>query len=258
MMLKNMRETQSPLSYTVEPGEEMKIAAIWFPGKYGVLSDYETMQGEKLPPKKGFQHDETVQTVGDLKKILIGLGYGFRNFRGKIALICLLILFRKRMIDSFWGLMLKMSDILKPHLLKPNRFCKSVREVYGAFKVFDSIAIHRVRNIVCMILQFDDAYRYRFQDALGGLNQIAFILNPKKELKRIVAVLMERESDPRMKDTWRVLDAIITLAFLYPGGKKKAKQFISLINLENIKLDKDDQFYAKKKVGYDWSHLETV
>lgn len=60
---------------------------------------------------------------------------------------------------------------------------------------------------VCTILEQDKAYRFRLQDVLSQLNLTDFDRNPRKELKRLMKILVERDS---ARD-WKALSGLVSI-----------------------------------------------
>jgi hypothetical protein len=70
-------------------------------------------------------------------------------------------------IDGYAGFFAK-------HKLKPERYCRAVREVYRLFTLMSDRECNKknklrwlkVRDMVCVVMEFDSAYRFRFQDMI--------------------------------------------------------------------------------------------
>lgn len=236
---------------SLQQNNSSEVTDLWhltdvkLPAGGGILSYYE---GHPYP-KKGFPIAETVEKIGNIKKTLWIIASSFSQ--NKFILVVSVLFFRKNLWDMIWSF-LKQSDIaLAYHLLLPERYCSCVQEVYRAFDPEDSL----VRNLVSMILEFDDAYRYRFQDVVGELNKDNLALNPFKEISRLLLLLAERETyyDHRLKKMWEKAEKLLFILFFSRYIREKVIIFFSRLNPENIKLDEGDRYYANlKKDGYNW------
>jgi hypothetical protein len=84
-----------------------------------------------------------------------------------------------RWIKRFWPAMISAAhSLLASQLIKPERYSRPVREIYRLF----NILIERerdepmkkkwaeMRDVICHILEFDNAYRFRLQDVLKEIN----------------------------------------------------------------------------------------
>ena len=66
------------------------------------------------------------------------------------------------------------ADFFIQHALKPEKYCKAVREIYRLFTLMSDREMEpknkdrwlKVRDMVCVILEFDNAYRFRLQDMI--------------------------------------------------------------------------------------------
>ena len=80
---------------------------------------------------------------------------------------------------------------LMDEFLELNRYSQPVRELYRVIPEKWS----KERDIACFFLEYDMAYRYRFQDVLVELDKEAFKNNPAKEIGRLFDILSSREGD---------------------------------------------------------------
>lgn len=230
-------------------GQIITLKEVKLPKEGGILSYY----NEYPYPRKGFPISKVVEKVGVVKKVLMSVLYGLT--KSKIILGLTILLFRKDLVLAYSELIEKLRSIIIFHALKPNRYCKSVRELYKAFDTEDA----GLRDIVCMIFEFDDAYRYRFQDVIGELDKKNFEKNPILELERLLLLVEYRDNDPRLKTSFRKVRQALFVAFFSKFFREKIINFFSKINPENIKLDEEDLYYAKSKVvgTYGYKYGET-
>jgi hypothetical protein len=131
---------------------------------------------------------------------------------------------------------------------EPDRYSQPVREIYRLIKD------EQTREVVCAILEFDDAYRYRVQDILGELNKANFRLDPMDEIKRLVRVYVHRED----KTMGRVFNAIrYGLSYLKLNRKLlvKLKDFVEDLDLDEIKMSKEDIYWTNILGSYKYRGL---
>ena len=240
-ILEKIRLKASVTTFDTDKKDQILLEGVTLLKEGGILCDY---QGYDYP-KKGFADADTVMKLDGIKKIFMGFAHGFNNFKGKWAIAIFVFLFRKRIAVSAKELITRVHFMLYYHMLKPERYCTAVRAVYQAFSDKDS----QVRDIACMLLEFDDSYRYRFQDAMGTLNQDDFRKNPYKELNRILQHLEDREKEheQRLKDTWRLLRKILFLITFIKPVRDRIVDVISNLNIEAVKMDEGDLYHAKIK-----------
>jgi len=106
---------------------------------------------------------------------------------------------------------------------------------------------------ICTILEQDKAYRFRLQDAFSQLNKDAFTLNPRKELRRVIMILVERDS---ARD-WRAMSKLILLGLWFASVfrrdlYKKVISFFDELNPWRLKLDTNDLYWCLAIDGYDF------
>lgn len=119
------------------------VLKVTFPKEGGTFSH---LKGRKFP-FPGFPHAGIVAAMAMIKRLIPSL------------------------ISSYHGL-------IKPKLIKPERYSKSIREIYRLFNLLiereksDGMKQKwiQMRDLVCMTLEFDNAYRFRLQDVLSEIN----------------------------------------------------------------------------------------
>jgi hypothetical protein len=84
-----------------------------------------------------------------------------------------------RWIKKFWPAMISAAhSLLAPHLIKPERYSRPVREIYRLFNILIEREKEpgmkdkwtKMRDVICHVLEFDNAYRFRLQDVLKEIN----------------------------------------------------------------------------------------
>jgi hypothetical protein len=125
-----------------------------------------------------------------------------------------------------------------------------VREVYDCLSDYPDI-----RDVICAVLEFDDAYRYRFQDVLSELSYLNLHKNPIKEIKRLLNIYSSREKTEGLRGR---VQKIINLACLYLRFNRKLLQeittFLINIDIEELKMSKEDIYWTKRWNNYDFYH----
>jgi len=234
------------------------ITRVVLPKEGGVLTYY----SDTDHPFKGFNYGETVEAVDEVKKMLMAVIYGFFEnlFKNKIKAIIGLIFLKREIIEMIKEIIIKADFGIRRVRQKPNRYCQAVRDVFStATIVADRYAkdgrekqfFYSMRNLMCMILEYDDAYRYPFQDIVSRLDKKAARKNIVKELKRLIDIYLKK--DHRGTDRkFKVFRKLLFLLHLNRRFKKMITDFFVGLDLEKVKLDDDDKYYAKMKKNYDW------
>jgi len=108
-----------------------------------------------------------------------------------------------------------------------------------------------------MILEFDNAYRFRLQDILGETTK-ELLQNPRVELNRLLKIYLSRElqqpNDLEFGARPKVVKAIKIFRFLLllPKVKKVFFKALKITDLGAIALDINDRYYVSFWQGYDF------
>lgn len=218
---------------------------------------------------KGNPRESAVRQICVAKKAMIYFKEALSRHKcGAVIMagMMLMPIAKKKLFNLFVHYTHKFSDyLLYDELLKPERYCRSIREIYRAFtKVIEkerNEAIKKLlelaRNFFCMVLEQDSAYRFRFQDimaearkeelAAGGIWQI-------KEIIRLFNILYSREMGIQpnsLRDSWRNIKRIVILLYISQGFiRKSTAEFFKEANLEEIRPDEGDDYFNAFRNDY--------
>ena len=219
-------------------------------------------------PMKGYPFNSPdmpiVDRVGDIKKV-IDCAFRFLT-KSPIRYFLPIFIFlpgiiRNKIIINALAEFAELSDqVLWRYYLEPKYFCRSGREIWRAG---NAVIERNIKNqaikgifqkillIVCMIWEFDTAYRYPGQDGLAEINQKETAKNPIKELLRIARIVIEREERISLKKRWQAMELIIRLlAIIRKLPTREMKEFFLELDIEKIRMDNGDLYYAYPKKGY--------
>lgn len=244
-----------------KPTDVAPIRRVEFPPAGGVLT---YMEGHDQP-YLGFPLAVFVDTIDLLKKVSRGLVSALYHSFKRTPRVYFLTL-----IPAFWlGRHLVHAIIyifyrqMERFRIKPLRYCTAVRELYRAFTVPKDRERLRdlelrlmLRDVVCMLLEFDNAYRFRAQDILVGLDKEQLQKRPIKEFLRLVDIMQTREVTQEIRDTWTLFKLFIRIYFRIDRAVLKIIQdaFMQL-DMEKIKLSVEDQHYCEKRTDYKFGTL---
>lgn len=243
------------------PTDVNPLTKVEFPVHGGVLT---YMQGFEHP-YKGFPFFEFVDKIDAIKKIqratLSSLYHSLkaRSWLHKMFLIFVPWVFGD-ILKSFVYSFSRMIDRFK---IKPERYSDSMRELYRVFSInwhdespAEREMRERIRDIVCMFLEFDNAYRFRFQDIIVELDKEALGRKPARELLRLLKLMQSRETTQEIRDTWRLVEYFLP-AYLFVNKtlRKNAVAILRELDLEKFKLDEGDQLYCSKRKDYTFGHM---
>jgi len=242
-ILKIIREKKGGVLHEITEEERKKVVAIIkveFPKGGGVLSHYEGLEY----PTKGFPYGDTVNAVDRVKKVLMvtlrGIEESLKEHRIKTVL--LFIFFRKQIFKIGDALLSTLNRGLEEVRSKPEMYCPAVREIYRAF---NHIAKERkffinLRDIICMVLEYDDAYRYRFQNVIIELDKERVQKNVVKEIRRLFERAIELEDDEGVKAKFIRLKKFLPII----RGQKALRDFLCGLDLSKLRMDRGDRYHA--------------
>ena len=146
-----------------------------------------------------------------------------------------------------------------------NCFIQAVREKYD-FEIEGNLGLETTSHyfgereflivfayiveLFCVIIEYDSAYRLRFQDIAPLLSKKDFETNPRKEINRLFDILIERERDDFLKNKWTKLRKILDAALRVKKIRELLKHFISLVALDHIKMDEHDIYFCLRRKCY--------
>lgn len=248
-----------PVLESEKPKDIMPLKKVEFPESGGVLTYMEGMEH----PYKGFPMFELVERIDMLKKlarnILSGIYAYFRGWR-KIKLVLLIPVAR----HIVWTAIYTGYRIVERFKIRPLVYCTALRELHRAFsvpnpneQVKDQEARFMLRDLICMLLEFDNAYRYRFQDLIVELDKERLRKKPIKELIRLFEIGQRREKTQEIRDTWTLFKLAINLYLRLDRKMLKTIQNALLeLDLEKIKLDEADRSYCIPRKDYVFGFME--
>lgn len=228
------------------------LTKVEFPEEGGVMT---YMEGYELP-YRGWPIADSVDKIDVIKKIakasLSGMYHSFKKRPWMTVLLLPAILVLRDIITAGVYTFYRLIERFKT---KPLRFSQCMRELHRAFTVNHEENLSELRlmlrDVVCNILEFDNAYRFRAQDILEELNKDSLRNNAIKELKRLIVIAQGRETTQEIKDTWKLIKMFIS--FYLRFDRKLLRLFTdTLLNLdiEKFKLTPEDKQFCVKRKDY--------
>lgn len=195
-------------------------------------------------PKKGFPSPESLYALNQIKKIILETS---KHFKNPFLILAFLTLDKNKLMESFNIVFYK---IFGNFVMKDEFMCRSAFNfsnfVHGVLisMGYDNTISKEFAFNLGQILEFDDAYRYRFQDIMEELNEKLFVQNPTKELKRLISIFKERTTDGVYSSKLKYLLSFIVL--FVPFIKKHLIKNVNF--LIECKRDKADWYWVSIKV----------
>jgi len=132
---------------------------------------------------------------------------------------------------------------LRHFLLSEEGFSQKTRELRRAGKMFFNLTLV---DLLSMVFEYDDAYRYRIMDFFNEFKKEKFLDNPKREINRMFYMVNAREHciNYKYKDLYKIF------SFLFPFIKKTIIGFIRELDVNKLKMT-DADFYWSLEKGFD-------
>lgn len=132
-------------------------------------------------------------------------------------------------------------DEMRFDVVPQERMSPPVRELHRAWSKIAPRSI--LKDIVCMILQEDDAYRWRFQ----WMVQFFGWGSAEKKLERALTWLEHGEMIGDMKERVRLVRRILLSAMQDEENKHFLKQLFKEVDWRKLKLTKADKYFFRGK-----------
>jgi len=263
-VVNTMREEPSPAPQGQHPADDASVIThCVFPPAGGVL----TYLARYEQPFRGFPFNDTVQEMDELKKLAkiilqkflpyIEKASLFGKLRFLLATDHIQVLAKYYLFAYHWH--------VKRYRLKFNMYCQPLREMWQVIdKSSDAIGEDELREAirdgVCMFLEFDNAYRYRFQDILSELDKEKLKKDVGKEVIRLFDLLIEREvhepGKTSMADKWKMLRKIIYYFLKFnPKIKATIRNIFLRVNLSEIDFSIEDRYYCSFRKDYKFGFM---
>ncbi len=257
-----MQENPLPPSNQINKGDTNQLTKVEMPPEGGVLT---YMSGYDVP-FQGFPFHELVERMDVVKKMTKGFKSGFhhlvwKHFAGwkRIPMIWFTTPFFRvythAEIATCWR-------YIERYKIKPKMYCTALREVHRAFTIpIDDNERQKtrelrehIRDLFCMHLEFDNAYRFRFQDIIVELNKIELKKDPVKEIIRLFDLMSGKEVRQEVKDSWTLTKTMVEYLRYSKEIKSIVISFLNNLDTDKCKLDKFDYPFCAGRVDYKFNN----
>jgi hypothetical protein len=133
---------------------------------------------------------------------------------------------------------------LRRYYLKPNLYVRCAREVYRIVMLL--VNNEYWANNAAMIIQWDTAYRHRWQYIMGFYDKEQMLKHPRKEINRLldIGIGMENESSAFK---WKRVKLLVNILLCFPRFRAMIRKIAEELKKEELVFDKIDIAYAFKK-----------
>lgn len=147
---------------------------------------------------------------------------------------------------KLFGEIAEIAKPLKYEMLPPETMSPTVREIYRAWT---KVAPHtyQLRDYLCLILQEDDAYRFRVQWLVKYFNPKWFNRNFVKLFEKGLQMMEHAEVVGDMKERIRLLRRILLLVLEDENVRNLFEKLCREIDWKKVKLTKADAYHFRGK-----------
>ena len=207
-------------------------------------------------PYKGFPFDDAVWIINPIKRFFLSLSRASRAFWYLLPILIMMPKFilrpaLRKLHDIFISQFIWSSSYSVR--LKERYYCDCVREFRRACKKVSSEErfFHYV-DLISLILEYDNAYRWRIQDIVEEIDKKAFKKRTLRELWRLADIGAERESAYICyRSKYRMIAT--SIAFVLKFNRDIRKLVFSIIDeldIEKFKLDENDLYWNYPRFDY--------
>ena len=246
---------------TLEESQQGYVANNWvrteIPPTGGMFAWY----SEHPYPRKGHTYPEACEANNIVKKMTVGAiqllaspyiilpvgGFLITPWRFKIR-------WMEKALSSY----ARISDYAnRLHYLKKKYYNRVSVELWDlTFHFLRNLGIsfdlaYRVGRIVANLLEHDDAYRLRVQDIFTEMSKNHMMINPGAEITRLMGIYLKREGSA-ITEKFTSIAKILSLSLRIPRIRKAFFGAFGQVDIENLRLDKSDQYFCRQRDDYDF------
>lgn len=237
-----------------QPTQVFLVKTIEYTKDKGILLHY-----QDLPfPQKGFPYPEVIWAMNVVKRFMLGY---FRWAKYGMYFMWPFIFLPKKLKVKFINTILHSITFaadyaFERYYINPDFYCPAAKEIAEWTYKFlvnigaDHLESSQMAQVMAMIMEYDNAYRYRVQDMTDVTSTEALKENPAREIRKMVSAISTREPNYQNTDKFSAVGGILTALFLVPSLKKA---FIdSVPDISKIQLDEADRYHCLFRIDYNY------
>lgn len=223
------------------PQVTFEIDRVEYPESGGI---FVYLKGLKFPTK-GFPTPEAVYSVNLVKRSMVG----HVKFLAKNPLVALMFL-RRKVLRDFLNEFCSFAEIdINPWMLKENRYSRGAREIRKFVRVFiEEIGItgfgDRLGLIAGHVLEFDNAYMFRFLDVMSMAIRENLLKDPVAEIEKLFKIFAEREHGVAVSEKAKAFRYLVKFLFYIPKVRKAFVKAVQETELSNMQMDEADRYHV--------------
>jgi hypothetical protein len=117
-----------------------------------------------------------------------------------------------------------------------------------------AIVFTKIVAFLCMVIEYDCAYRFPTQDVFGSVDKEAARKNPRKEFLRLLDLYIERgvKLGPRIVFIRKVMNLFMMVS---PSTTRLIGEFLVELDLDKVRLDEADWYFCMRRDTYNYGGL---
>lgn len=222
-------------------------------------------QGMKFP-EKGFPTPEAITACNIVKRALVTVVKSFTSKWLILSYVGLLFTpwrFKLRIGQNLLNNFLEFCRVpMRPVRWDDRYFMLPVKELRSYIDRFidnlglspydeenqDSLGLY-----VGMMIEFDSAYSYRFQDIMSEVDKEALISDPSREFARLLDIFAQREPQrPHLVKKFALIIKALRILFLSPRIRRAFVAATQGVDFENLGLSEADKYHVLYLNGYEF------
>ena len=156
---------------------------------------------------------------------------------------------KETILENAWKRLEATLEFLKPlkyDLMPKQSMCPAVREIHRAWtKVAPCEKSSKLRDMLCLILQEDDGYRYRVQWMAIWFPLIK--INPIKIFNYALEKVEQAEVIRDMKERVRLLRRVLMFLLEDPIIRKNFNAFFKEVDWKKVRITEADRYHMRGK-----------
>lgn len=237
-----------------QPTQVFLVREIEYTKEKGILLHY-----QDLPyPQKGFPYPEVIWAMNVVKRFILSY---FRWAKSGIYFMWPFVFLPKKLklkfINGIISNLVHASDYaFERYYINPDFYCPAAKEIAEwVYKYLVNMGVEEknasgMAQVMAMIMEYDNAYRYRVQDLMGMTTTEALKSHPAKEIARMIAEMNSREPNPDNTNKFGDIGKILTALFWIPSMKKAFIE--SVPDLKKIQMDEADRYHCLFRIDYNY------
>ena len=230
-----------------------------YPDEGGIYVYYKGMKY----PRKGFPFPEAVWLNDIAKRVSVMLMRTFLSADMLIYMPIFLLMpwpLKKKTINKIVAAYEHTLDwITQSYTLTDHRLsnpCRTLKKlVYEFIKGLDLKNATEMSRHVSIMIEYDDAYRYRMQDVFNEANRQQLIESPVREVRRLIKIFFEREQVAKMPRKFKFAMDAASIALLHPKVRRAFKGAFAAITDKEfamLGLDNSDRYHVLLRNDYNF------